>query len=170
MICNESIQATAQKPRFTLGKSEKLRHRTLVEALFAEGESIYAFPLRVKWRIITRRQAEASFRTGLPPRVGHIQMLITVPKKKIRHAVDRVKIRRRIREAYRLNRLPLIHALGGRPDLFLEMAFIFIHNEEVDYASINKKMQRIFSRILSSIESLPSDPVPDQDMQTLPES
>ncbi len=42
-----------------------------------------------------------------PADVGALQMLVTVPKKKRRRAVDRVLMRRRIREAYRINRRPL---------------------------------------------------------------
>ena len=79
-------------PDFKMGKTEKLCSRTAIERLFASGESSVAYPLRM----VT---GESSRQAGAPA-----QFMITVPKKKIRKAVGRVLMRRRIREAYRLNR------------------------------------------------------------------
>lgn len=140
-------------PRLTLRKAEKLRHRSLVEALFTEGKSFYEFPLRLTWRLILREKLEANFRSEVPPRVGPLQMLITVPKKKVRHAVDRVRIRRRIREAYRLNRLPLLSALKKFPGLSLHLAFIYINKGDSDYHEIEKKMCRLIQKLEAKIQS-----------------
>lgn len=137
--------------KLKLGKSEKLRHRTLVEGLFAEGNSIYEYPLRLNWRILEAEELERSFRTGVPPRVGHLQMLITVPKKKLRHAVDRVLIRRRIREAYRLNRLPLLNALKSSRSHSIHLAFIYLDKEKADYKTIENKMCRLLKKMESKL-------------------
>lgn len=139
------------KPRLTLGKSEKLRHRTLVEGLFAAGKTIYEYPLRLNWRIVGSQEVIASFRTGLPPRTGRLQMLITVPKKKVRHAVDRVLIRRRIREAYRKNRLPLLRAVQKAPGLCVHLAFIYIEKGEADYHTIESKMCRLLEKMENKV-------------------
>lgn len=134
--------------RFTLKKDEKLRHKRLVEDLFSTGESIYDFPLRAVWRVIDRNTLEDSFRAAVPEKIGHIQMLITVPKKKRRHAVDRVLLRRRIREAYRLNRLPLKEAAEKIADAgSLSIAFIYISDKNLPYDLIENKMKRILSKI-----------------------
>lgn len=74
-------------------------------------------------------------------------MLITVPKRKLRHAVDRVVMRRRIREAYRLNRLPIKNLLisqqkGGT----LCFAFIYMADKTLPYKLIEDKMIRILSK------------------------
>ena len=90
--------------RLTLRKAEKLRHKSLVENLFKEGFSVYEFPLRMQVRALSEDELESSFRNGAPDGIAPLQMLVTVPKKKRRHAVDRVLMRRRIREAYRLGR------------------------------------------------------------------
>lgn len=141
--------------RYTLGKSEKLRHTTLVEGVFAEGRKIYDFPLRVMYRIVDEAELRSSFRDHVPDRIGPLQMMITVPKKKRRHAVDRVLMRRRIREAYRLNRLPLFEKVresDGRVRS-VEMAFIYLHNENTGYSLIDKKMKRIIAKIAREIEN-----------------
>lgn len=134
-------------PDFGMGKGEKLRHRTLVEGVFGGGKTLYAYPLRLTYRILSRPELEDSFRNGVPPRVGRLQMLVTVPKKKLRHAVDRVLMRRRIREAYRLNRLPLLQEILADGTRYVELAFIYLHKEETDYATVEKKMKRLLSKI-----------------------
>lgn len=138
--------------KLRLGKAEKLRLKSLVDSLFDEGRSLYDFPLRVIYRPLTADELEHSFRCGTPVGVGPIQMLITVPKKKRRHAVDRVLMRRRIREAYRLNRMPLKQALDASPDIrTLSLAFIYMHNENVDYRLVEKKMRRLLGKIAKSL-------------------
>lgn len=134
--------------RFTLRKDEKLRHKRLVEDLFNHGQSIYDFPLRVVYRLIDEETLNGSFRAEVPERLGKIQMLITVPKKKRRHAVDRVLMRRRIREAYRLWRLPLKEAVENRQDAgTLSIAFVYLSDKNLPYSLIETKMQRILSKI-----------------------
>lgn len=144
----EVMTGNKTMPRLTLHKGEKLRHRSQVEGLFREGKSIYEFPLRIAWRLIDRKKLESSFRTGVPPRVDNLQMLITVPKKKLRKAVERVKMRRRIREAYRLNRMPLKIALDeAEGDRYLQLGIIYIHNECLDYGDVEKKMRKIIGKL-----------------------
>ena len=150
----EMEEKSVEGVRFTMGKSEKLRHRTLVEGLFSKGETLYEYPLRLTWRIMDVEEMESSFRTGLPPRLGRLQMMITVPKKKLRHAVDRVLMRRRIREAYRLNRIPLLHSVLDRDNIYLELAFIYLHKEESDYFTIEKKMKRLLSKLEDKLKNI----------------
>ncbi len=134
--------------RFTLKKDEKLRHKRLVEELFSTGKSIYDFPLRAVFRIIDNKELENSFKAGIPPKVGTLQMLITVPKKKRRHAVDRVLMRRRIREAYRLNRIPLKELSESLPDKgTISIAFVYMSDKNLPYSLIENKMQKILYKI-----------------------
>ncbi len=86
-----------------LYKREKLCSVTAIENLFARKEgngSAMAYPLRAVWRVSERNGAS-------------IQFLISIPKKRLRHAVDRVTMRRRVREAYRLNRNALTPSRRG---------------------------------------------------------
>jgi ribonuclease P protein component len=135
-----------------MGKSERLHHRTLVEGLFAEGKSMYEFPLRMVWRWMPAETLDASFRNGRPAGIAPVQMMVTIPKKKRRHAVDRVLMRRRIREAYRLNRMPMREALAQLPaDGFLQLAFIYLHNENAEYAELEPKMQKLLAKLTNKL-------------------
>lgn len=151
---NKAISSISDAPgrRFTLRKEEKLRHRSLVERLFSEGRSVYAYPLRVVWQTYSPEQLERNFRTGVPPRVGQIQMLITVPKKKLRHAVDRVLMRRRIREAYRLERLALKERVEGAEEMrLLDMAFVYIATTNEDFQTVRSRMRKLLAKIENSL-------------------
>ena len=135
-----------------MGKSERLHHRTLVEGLFAEGKSMYEFPLRLVWRWIPAEKLDSSFRNGRPVGIAPVQMMVTIPKKKRRHAVDRVLMRRRIREAYRLNRVPMREALGQLAAAdFLQLAFIYLHNENTEYAELEPKMRKLLAKLTNKL-------------------
>lgn len=136
-----------------MGKEEKLRLKTLVDGLFRGGETLYDFPLRINFRALGQEGLSGSFRCGTPEGVGPLQMLVTVPKRKRRRAVDRVLLRRRIREAYRLNRHRLRETVAESGAIAtLGMAFIYMHGENSDYALIEKKMRRLLDRLTTMIE------------------
>ena len=125
---------------FSLHKTEKLCSRNAVNRLFAEGKPAKAYPLRAVY-------AESRRTYGAPA-----QFMITIPKKKIRKAVGRVLLRRRVREAYRLNRnllLPLLESTGKKVDI----AFIYVSDEEKSYHSIEKRVQAILSTIAEGLSS-----------------
>lgn len=122
--------------RFRLPKSTKLCSPTAVERLFDReaAQGVVAYPLRAVWRENTTRT------TGEP-----LQFMITVPKKKLRHAVDRVTMRRRIREAYRLARHSYQDSLpeGKR----IDMAIIFLGDKLIPYHIIERSVHKILSRV-----------------------
>ena len=139
--------------RFRLRKAEKLRHRSLVDPLFKEGKTLYEFPLRLTWRALDGEALAQSFRDSLPDHIGPVQMLITVPKKKRRHAVDRVLMRRRIREAYRLNRLPLKTLIDGDDSVkTLGLAFIYLHDKNLPYSTIESKMKILLKKLSAKLK------------------
>lgn len=141
-----------EKVRLTLRKEEKLRHKSLVDPLFREGKSLYEFPLRMVWRMLTPDQLKGSFKGETPERIGKVQMLITIPKKKRRHAVDRVLMRRRIKEAYRLCRKELLaQAINSPQTGSLSMAFIYIHNENLPYSTIERKMKSLLKKVAKAV-------------------
>ena len=134
--------------RLTLPKSCKLRHRSLVEPLFSGGKGVYDFPLRIVWRPLGDEELKDSFRDHIPDRIGALQMMITVPKKKRRHAVDRVLMRRRIREAFRLHRGDLCEAVSRSKEIrTLSMAIIYQSNENLPFSKIEKSMIHLLSKI-----------------------
>ena len=119
---------------FKLKKDEKLCSRTAVDLLFGEGKSLMAFPLRAAYR--------------LRPRGEHpVQFLISIPKKRIRHAVGRVTLRRRVREAYRLNRRELLQAPLGETGWGVDIAFVYLDSSLAPYSVINEKVISLLNRI-----------------------
>lgn len=120
-----------------LYKIEKLRSEIAIAQLFDRSnpgvESAMTFPLRAIWRVNHDRKS-----ASCP------QFLISIPKKRVRHAVDRVRMRRRVREAFRLNR----HLIPR--DLPLDIAFIYVTSDLHPYATIEKSLRKILSRIAST--------------------
>ena len=134
------------------GKEERLHHRSLVERLFREGKSFYEFPLRVTWNRLSKDELTANFRDHVPQNIAPLQMMVTVPKKKRKRAVDRVLMRRRIREAYRINRLQLKEAaISDNETGTFSVSFIYIHDQNLPYDSIDFKMKKAISKLISII-------------------
>lgn len=94
-----------------------------------------AYPWRLVWTPATNRTSVARF-------------LITVPKKRLRHAVDRVKMRRRCREAYRLSR----HLLPT-PSPGVELAFIYVADAVTPYAKTHRAMAKMLTAVTKTLAS-----------------
>lgn len=119
--------------RLKLRKSEKLCSLNAINALFAGSgtKGALAFPLRMVWRV-----------RPCAPGVVPVRFFISVPKKRLRHAVDRVTMRRRIREAYRLNR-DLI--AGG---VCADVAFIYVGGDLRPYARVESAMRKLLPQLV----------------------
>ena len=83
-------------------KGEKLCGVRAISELFSEGRPLNLPPLRIIYRV-----------TPADPSLEAVRVLISVPKRYFRKAVDRNLIKRRIREAYRQNKTVLISSLSG---------------------------------------------------------
>lgn len=117
-----------------LYKYEKLCSRTAIQTIFSkQGNSAVSFPLRAVYNIKENDGTEARF-------------LITVPKKKLHKAVERVLMRRRIREAYRLNR-NIIYPLLKEKNKTIEIAFIYLEDKLQNYSVINSRMQSLLNKL-----------------------
>ena len=135
------VQREAAALRFR--KGERLRLRTLVEQLFAKGDSLFEWPLRA-----VARPLGAMFKGHVPAGTGRLQMLVTVPKRRRRHAVDRVLMRRRIREAWRLNRAGLRAAVGSAGGVrTFSVAFIYLADKNVGYPKVEQSMKRLLAKM-----------------------
>lgn len=126
---------------FGLSKKEKLCSEVAIGLLFAPAGAEYSrlsFPLRVVARANPRRYSDAP-----------VAFLISVPKKRLRHAVDRVLMRRRIREAYRLS--PRRQAFP--PGMRVDLAFVYVANECLPYSRIAQAMDRILAPLSEKFQS-----------------
>lgn len=126
-----------------LYKKEKLCSTRAVEILFGPGGADFShlvYPLRAVAMRDSRRKSDAP-----------VAFLISVPKKRLRHAVDRVLMRRRIREAYRLGHQQYTLPEGLRVDL----AFVYVADRIKSYRSVEKAVHRILSAMADHY-SIPS--------------
>lgn len=131
-----------------LPKSARLHHRSLQERLFNEGEKLIEFPLKLVWNALSDEQLHANFRNRVPDLIGPLQVLVSVPKKKRRHAVDRVLMRRRMREAFRINRGSLLTAISTIAEVrTLSVGFVYMKEENVNYREVEGKMKKLLERL-----------------------
>ncbi|MBQ1184171.1 MAG: ribonuclease P protein component [Muribaculaceae bacterium] len=129
----------------------------MVNHLFAKSDALYAYPLRMVYRVVDEQEMRSMFKVEMPQDIDKVQFMITVPKKKQRHAVDRVLVRRRIKEAYRLKRLPLRDAVRKVGDKYLMLAFIYQSDKILDYAGIEQRMQKLLTKLQTQLFPTPSE-------------
>ncbi|MDR1714719.1 MAG: ribonuclease P protein component [Prevotella sp.] len=111
----------------TLAKEERLCSTKSIDKLFSSGESFIAYPLRIVYFI----EDEADIGNQIA------SILVSVSKKKFKRAVKRNRVKRLVKEAYRLNKgvfQDLLRSEGKRVDI----AFLYLKNELPAYAEIEK--------------------------------
>lgn len=146
-----SADGNASAREFRFRKGERLRLRSLVNYAYDDGRSIFEWPLRAVVRPVAPEELQRLFPHGIPDGIGRLQVMITVPKKRRRHAVDRVLMRRRIREAWRLGRAPLRLAVDGAPAgslRTLSVALNYVADRNLDYVVVEKAMNSLICKIL----------------------
>ncbi len=121
-------------------KSERLKSRKSIGALFERGRSFSCFPLLVKYNYV---ETTAAFRM--------LQVGFTVPSRVFRHAVDRNRIKRQMREAFRHQKNVFYER--GQP-VHLHAMFIYTAKKTVDYKVIEQASQELIRR-LSNLKDLP---------------
>lgn len=123
---------------FTLGKEERISSKKLIERLFGGGGSraMSAFPLRMVYMLGNDAQ-------GQPQAV----MMVSVSKRRFRHAVDRNRVKRQVREAYRKNKYILTDRMKDLPDRTAAMAFIWIDDSMHATADVEKSMRNLLTRL-----------------------
>lgn len=128
--------------KYTLNKSERLDSKKLIERLFAGGnKSFPAFPLRVVYMPLTPEE-----------NVADASILISVPKKRFKHAVKRNRVKRQVREAYRHNKHILLKALKAKesPNKMI-LAFIWLDNKLYSTEQVEYKIKKLLTHIAENI-------------------
>ena len=134
---------------YGLTKSERLTSQLVIEKLFAGGNaSMAAFPLRIVFMQMKKQGGENT--KDEPP----VSILVSVPKKRFRHAVDRNRMKRLVREAYRLNKHILWDVLEGK-DYRLALAFVCITDTLPSFYAVNKSMKKALTRIAERLNANP---------------
>lgn len=135
-------------------KSERLNSAKVIDQLFqgnsgreSIGGSLAAFPLRCVWKAIEIRNSD------LVP----VSVLIVAPKKRLRHAVDRNRMKRQIREAYRLHKHILWDAVEKRSEatgecFMVAMALLCISDAPVESLRVEKAVVKALTRIAEALQ------------------
>jgi ribonuclease P protein component len=130
--------------KYTFPKEEHLCSKKRIKQLFnRKNPSLGVYPLRLTW-------VAAPARTTAPP-----QVLITVPKRAFKRAVDRNRLKRLVREAYRLNKHRLTEAENGHPVELL--GILYTGKEKSELPLVEKKLISGLNRLLaeSSVQPAP---------------
>lgn len=124
--------------RQTLSKCERISKRLLIDELFGSrrSTSMTAFPLRVVF-------IEKAERGDNPA----VQVLVSVPKRYLKHAVDRNRVKRQVREAYRKQKQSLVELMDGRTDKQLLVAFVWIDSALHPSDEVHQKVGNLLLRI-----------------------
>ena len=119
---------------FHFPKNQKLYNEKAIERLFEKGKSFSEKPFRFVWNI------EENSDNVL------VKSVIIIPKKRIKLAVDRNVIKRRAKEAFRLNKQELENVLANNNQQ-LNLAIIYQKQEIIDYKIIEEKIKVLLSRL-----------------------
>ena len=135
---------------YALTKSERLTSQLIIDKLFAGGNaSMAAFPLRIVYMQTEKKDGEEMKEEPL------VSILVSVPKKRFRHAVDRNRMKRLVREAYRLNKHILWDALNGQ-EFRIVLAFVCITDTLPTFYTVNKSVKKALTRIAEKVNDNPN--------------
>lgn len=123
---------------FTLGKEERICSRTLIDKLFNgdESRSLSSFPLRVVYMLTERKEQDVP-----------AKLLVSVSKKHFKHAVKRNRVKRQIRETYRLNKHLVVASMEQKKDLQLALAFVWLADKLYSTAIVEQHVRILLKRI-----------------------
>lgn len=121
---------------YALAKSERLRSLGDVRRLFTDGASGFVYP----FRYMVYKQESAS---------PEVKVLFSVPKRYHKRANKRNVLRRRTKEAYRLNK-QLVVAAASASGRSLDIAFVYSSKECLPYKTIQNAVCRILAEVAKS--------------------
>jgi ribonuclease P protein component len=119
---------------YTFSKEERLSHRSQIDALFQERQAFSASPLKIIYRFD-------------PVSEPGVKILIAISKKKFRHAVTRNRLRRLIRESYRLHK-QLLQVQNNALTFSLHVGFIYVGDkQDITLSDLEKPMTECLLRL-----------------------
>ena len=130
--------------KLTFNKSQHLCGETTISQLFREGKAFLVFPLRVVYRVMPRDVG--TYGSCVRDNRPSVRVLTSVPKKQFKHAVDRNRFKRLIRESYRLQQHELNEVLDAN-GLVMDVAFTAVHNQIPKFDYLKSRMDKIIQTL-----------------------
>ena len=125
-------QNKANNLKQTFRKSERLHSKKDIQELFQKGSSFYLYPFKVLFLV-----SEEDTRH---------QVLVSVSKRKFKRAVDRNLIKRRIKEAYRLNKHQLHSEALTQPSM--RIAYIYTGKDIPEFQFLENRLRKTLKRLI----------------------
>jgi len=120
--------------------TERLKSRKLISALFADRQSIGEYPFRFFWKKVDDLEVP-------------IQVAFTVPKRKFKRAVHRNRIRRRMKEVYRLNRNVLKNKLEAEGINVIGLLLFVAKEDKFTFDELNTRFLKLLKQLERSLLS-----------------
>jgi len=124
---------------YTFKKEERLCNKGLIDGLFHNGSSFLCYPFKVSWLL------------NAGPQPACAQVLFAVSKRRFKKAVDRNLIKRRMREAYRLNKQEQLYTALIAADKKIILSLGYIGKGIEPYDLVEKKMLKLLSQLCGEI-------------------
>lgn len=119
----------------TYNKHEKLKSKKLIDKLFTEGQSVSAYPFRMVYMETSPDDADTPIKTG-----------VSVSKKHFKKAVDRIRIKRLMREAYRLNKTTYFNNITTSYAFMI----LYIGSSKPTYIQVEQSMNKLFKKFTNT--------------------
>jgi len=126
--------------KYGLSRSEKLKSVVRTEKLFTKGKSFRVFPFSVYFRLSNDGELTQN------------QFLVSVGKHYFKHAVDRNRMKRLVREAYRKNKLPL-YETSELKNVFFNIGFVYRLNVLSDFKTVETAVKNALQILAEKIEA-----------------
>ena len=128
--------------RKTFRKAEKICNQKQIDLLFSEGKSIRSGMFRLHYLLTDA------------PAIPAVQLLIAVPKKKLRHAVTRNRMKRLIRESYRLHKQNVIELFSSK-NKHCNIAIVFTGQQCISQMETHAAIKELLDRLIKTNEKNP---------------
>jgi len=133
--------------QFTLGKDERLKSRKVIDKIFAEGKVLLVSPYRILY-LANEKSSVDMEKAG-----NNLQFGVGVSAKNFKKAVDRNKIKRLTREAWRLQKNEFQEAVK-RKNLHANIFFVYVSKELTDFSTIKTKVGVALTKLLALVEKI----------------
>lgn len=126
-------------PKFRFGKTERLCKQKHIEELFAQGQSFHKYPFKILYTLGEDLSVSGT----------SVKVLLAVPKKKIRKAVKRNLLKRRMREAYRVRKHLIAEDMSD--GVWLHLGIIYIADKVLPFSEIESAMSDMMEQLIQKL-------------------